>query len=390
MLGSLVALSAFGLPQAIIYYLGKQKATKEVLLQHLYLFWFIFSVILGTILFVYQTYSTKHIFNNNIFYILIGLFSLKLLDYYLISFLRGIQDFKTFNLKKIAEPLLFILVLLALIFFDEPGIRLVVISYFVVSSISTIVLIFFIHTRYLNSNPNFSLSKEIITGLMRFGLKSYAQILSGHLNYQISIYMIAWMLSDVDIGLYAVAVSFASALWFFPNSLGMVLLPALSSKKDDDEINQITATVVRHTFYIVLIGILVLSLAGKYIIPIFYGQAYISSYIPMLLLLPGILAMSLYKVLTRYFTSRNLHHLTVYVGIIALVINVVSNFIFINIWGIAGGALASSFVYILSASLLMKFFLNQSSIPLGNCFRVNSNDIQIYTDVVKRMVIKLK
>jgi len=387
-LGTLVASSAFGIPQAIIYYLGKQKATRAVLLQHLYLFWVIFSMSLVSILVLYQTFTTNPIFENKILYLLIGLFSLKLLDYYLISFLRGVQNFYIFNLKKIVEPILFILLICTMILWTEPGIFIIIGLYFIASWISTIALLVFIHSHYLKENFNFVPSKELMKGLTHFGLKSYAQNLSGHLNYQISIYMIAWMLTEVDVGYYAVAVSFASVLWFFPNALGMVLLPALSSKQDENEVNQMTTMVMRHTFYIVLGGIIVMAVLGQTFIPLFYGKAYMPSYIPMMILLPGILAMSLYKVLTRYFTSRNLHHLTVYVGIVALIVNIGGNFILIKIWGIEGGALASTLVFIFSALTLLMFFLKQSSVCLSDVFWIRAKDLQIYSELAKQVLHK--
>lgn len=386
----MVALSALGLPQAIIVFIGKKNAKPEELLQIIYLFWLLLSIAIIIIFFILYFNGWYFTFNNHIIFLLTLLYIVKVLDYFQISFIRGHQNFFVFNIKKIIEPLLFLLTILAIQFIKHVGIESVLSMYLLISFISTLGISIYIHKKILFSFAPFGLNINLIKKITRFGFKSYIQIVTGHLNYQISIYMIAWFLSKKDVGIYAIAVSFASVLWFIPNTLGIVLLPALSSKKDDYEINKMTVLIARHTFYLVLIGIWVIAIAGKVLIPLLYGPVYNLAYLPMIFLLPGILAMTLFKVLTRNFTSRNLQHLTIYASLIALLASLLLNPILILSWGLVGGAIASSLVYIGATSMLLHFFGKESSVPYRSFFILDKKDILIYSDLFKKLLIKIR
>lgn len=386
----MVALSALGLPQAIIVFIGKKNAKPEELLQIIYLFWLLLSIAIIIIFFILYFNGWYFTFNNHIIFLLTLLYIVKVLDYFQISFIRGHQNFFVFNIKKIIEPLLFLLTILAIQFIKHVGIESVLSMYLLISFISTLGISIYIHKKILFSFAPFGLNINLIKKITRFGFKSYIQIVTGHLNYQISIYMIAWFLSKKDVGIYAIAVSFASVLWFIPNTLGIVLLPALSSKKDDYEINKMTVLIARHTFYLVLIGIWVIAIAGKVLIPLLYGPVYNLAYLPMIFLLPGILAMTLFKVLTRNFTSRNLQHLTIYASLIALLASLLLNPILILSWGLVGGALASSLIYVGATIMLLHFFGKESSVPYRSFFILDKKDILIYSDLFKKLLIKIR
>jgi len=217
-----------------------------------------------------------------------------------------------------------------------------------------------------------------------YGIKSYLQILTGHLIYQIDLYLIAYLLSAKQVAFYSIAVGVATLLWYLPNTIGVVLFPTLSSIHNDEEIHMFSAEVCRHTLFITFIGAVGLGLAGKYLILFFFGAEYIESVNAMLFILPGIVAMSIYKVLTRNFSSRNRQQVSIMAAAISLVVNIGLNFILIPKYGIEGAAIASTISYILAGAILVLVVKMESGISLRKMLFIDKSDIKFYIEAISK------
>src|SRR5262249_41008439 len=68
---------------------------------------------------------------------------------------------------------------------------------------------------------------------------------------------------------------------------------------------------------------------GPIAIRILYGARFVGAIRPMLLMLPGIVTMSLYMILTRNFTSRNRQGVNIVAAGVALAVNVRLNCVLI-------------------------------------------------------------
>src|SRR4029077_14423459 len=99
---------------------------------------------------------------------------------------------------------------------------------------------------------------------------------------------------------------------------------------------------------------------GSQALTIFYGDRYAPAIRPMLLMLPGIIMISLYQILTRNFTSRNRQQVNIVAAGIALGVNVALNLILIPRYGISGAAVSTAVSYTLAALLLLFIFVRES------------------------------
>jgi O-antigen/teichoic acid export membrane protein len=98
-------------------------------------------------------------------------------------------------------------------------------------------------------------------------------------------------------------------------------------------------------------------------VPLVYGAPYRASVPPLLILLPGVISMGIFKVLTRNFTSRNRQQISILASSVALVLIVSLNLFLIPRWGVAGAALASTIGYTAAGMVLLTFFLRDSKLP---------------------------
>lgn len=311
--------------------------------------------------------------------LLLLLLPLLLLDGYMMAILRAWHQFKRYNLRRlIAQILLLVLMFLMLVVLRKAasGAILAFTLAMALSVIFSIVLV----GRSTRLRPGFqpALAKEAV----RYGLKSYAQNLVGHLTYRLDLYLVAMFLEPAQIAFYAVATSIAELAWYVPNSVGMVLFPRLSIATAE-EIHPLTAEISRHTLFVTFLITLGLSVVGWIVIPLFYGEPYRAAIAPLLILLPGILAMAVYKVLTRNFSSRNRQQISVLASAAALAINVGLNIRLIPQMGIAGAALSSLMAYSVAGIILLLAFCRESGLPPHRVLFIRRADLFRYEDLMR-------
>ena len=193
----------------------------------------------------------------------------------------------------------------------------------------------------------------------RFGLKSYVQNLVGSLNYRLDVYLLALFLAPEQVAFYGVATSLAEVAWYIPNSVGVVLFPRLSNAPIE-QIHQITAKVCRNTLAVTVLIVGAMLAVSWLLVPLIYGPAYRATVPPLLVLLPGVLSMCLYKVLTRNFTSRNRQQVSIMASSVALTLNLSLDWKLIPRWGVVGAATASTLGYTAAGMVLLAFFLRES------------------------------
>ena len=167
----------------------------------------------------------------------------------------------------------------------------------------------------------------------------------------------------------------ATLLWYLPNTVGVVLFPALSSEGNEKDIHDFSALVCRHTLLINSLGAIGLGLVGRYLILFLYGAEYTNSVNAMLIILPGVAVMSIYKVLTRNFSSRNRQQVSIMAATISLIVNICLNFAWIPKYGIGGAALASTISYITFSLFMLFFFIRETNISIWMLLFIRISDL---------------
>ena len=171
-------------------------------------------------------------------------------------------------------------------------------------------------------------------------------------------------------------------MWIIPSAIGFVLFPSVSSSNKKDAA-ALTASTCRHSFFLTSILCIGTAFFGKYAIEIVYGKVFLPSYLPVLILLPGVLIIS-----TATLTSSYLNGIgkVIYSPIITstmLVINITLNIILIPAYGILGAAIASSICYSYGGLLGVFFFLKNSDISLKDVYIMKKDDFLFYIRKIK-------
>jgi len=381
---TLCYLSSIGLPQAIIFFIGKEKEPEKILISiYLFLF-FCFGICTVIIAFLCKDYllnSFLHEIPKNYFPLLLIIYFFTLFDAFLLSIIRGKKNFLLFNVRKILTPAGNLSGIVFLYLIASINLKNVVL---ISMGITVILTLWFFFKVIPKSYYKFNYNWNIIKSLLGYGIKSYIQAISGHLIYQIDLYIIAYILNAREVAFYSIAVGMATLLWYIPNTVGTVLFPSLSSLNDEKNIHLVSALINRNTLFITFLSSLVMGFTGKYLISFFYGDHYNSSVNAMIYLLPGIVMMSSYKILTRNFSSRNRQQISIISATTAFIVNVGLNFILIPEYGIEGAAIASTISYILAGIILIVIFKGDSNLSFREILLVEKTDIKFYLTMISR------
>jgi O-antigen/teichoic acid export membrane protein len=230
-----------------------------------------------------------------------------------------------------------------------PSVLAALAVYLIASSIQTVGLVIGAR-RVSTANP--TPERVSYRELFSYGLPMYVGSLTSHFSYRIDVYLIALLIADASapLGFYSMAVSMAEMVFIFPGAVNTVFFPhvAGSSREDSDrQVAQVSrVTLLLSALAAVLVAVLAAALF-QFVLP-----AFADSMQPLLVLLPGVVALSVGNVTAGYVTGIGRPGIISVIGLAAFAANVVANLILIPPFGIVGAAAASLVSYTLS-SLLM-------------------------------------
>ncbi|MCR4407753.1 MAG: oligosaccharide flippase family protein [Anaerolineae bacterium] len=314
------------------------------------------------------------------FTLLLLLLPFFMLDSYMMSVLRAIHCFDLFNLRRLLGQLILLAAMFLVLVVFRKAASGAVLAFVCASATSAVMGLVFVGSK-VRLRPGLHLG--LLGEALPYGFKSYVQNLVGHLNYRLDVYLLAMFLAPAQIAFYAIATNIAELVWYIPDSVGTVLFPKLSAAPRE-HVHSMTAEVCRHTIFITALATLGLATVGWVVIPLFYGPAYLPALIPLFILLPGILNMAVYKVLTRNFSSRDRQQMSILAAAVALILNVGLNLVVIPRYGIGGAAASSLISYTVSAAILLIAFLRDSGLSWRETLVIRRDDLARYVTLFER------
>ena len=220
---------------------------------------------------------------------------------------------------------------------------------------------------------NLGLLKESIS----LGFRAYLGNVVQFFNYRLDMFVVNYFVGVANVGFYSTAVTGAELLWYIPQAVATILFPRTAAA-GAEEAKLFTPKVCRNTFLITLIAALGLSVVSKPLIIFIYGEAFAPSVIPLWLLMPGVVALSISKILTSDLAGRGLLQYGAYSSAISLVATVICDLFLIPRWGIAGAAVASSISYCIATLVVLFFYVRISGNGLAIVLIPRKEDIIIY------------
>lgn len=223
---------------------------------------------------------------------------------------------------------------------------------------------------------------ELFKKSVSYGIVPFFSLAILNLNYKADIFMIKFFLDNDQVGFYSLGVSLSEKIWLVPQAISLVLFSRVSNISTK-EANTLTPKLCRITLLFSTILAVFLFFVGHMVIVLLYGAPFEPSIMPFKILLPGIVAMTLFLLVHSDLTGRGKAKITFKVFSFALCLNILLNIILIPRYGINGSALASSISYCLGAVWLCFFFARETGLSMGDILFFKLND---YRDHIQPIV----
>lgn len=309
----------------------------------------------------------------------IGLLPFMLLSQYFSSLLLSLNRMLAFNATRILAIAAQLIIVLLCVGLGTFNLFWAVVSYSVATLISACCTLWLVaRAGALNIAPRWSRSDlAFIRAATMFGMKGYLGRVLPFLGYRLDVFLIAAFLSTTDLGVYAVAVALAERIWTVADAVSTVLFPRIAAAGERDGV-ELTTLASRHVVLLVGLAATALAVLSRPLILLLYGSAYSDAVLAFAVLLPGVVVLSVGKIVSSYISGKGRPELGVLPAVLTVVSNTLLNLVLIPRLGIVGASLASTISYTLSAALLVVYFLRLSDARLTDLFVIRRSDLVPY------------
>jgi len=283
---------------------------------------------------------------------------LGLFFYYATAFAQGIEKFGAYNLQYIVNGAATVLFLLPL-FVLGGNVTLAVSAWSLSWVVATITGIIFLARQ---GRLNLRFNRGVTRALMRFGLVGYLSYLMSFLNFRLDALLVNIFRNATEVGFYAVAVSMAETIWYIANAASTVLAPRVASAQSTSD--ETTGRVSRVVGSTSLLAAILLALAAPLMVRILFGTAFQSSVAAVWLLLPGVVTLSVSRVLSSYLLGRNKQVVDLVASLAGLAATIALDLTLIPRYGFAGAAVASSIAYTITLLVNLTWVVRHSELTL--------------------------
>jgi O-antigen/teichoic acid export membrane protein len=285
--------------------------------------------------------------------------------------LNGEQKFKKLNIFSIIAQVINLIGVILLLLVFKLDVFYILIWYALVNIISAFLPMGFV---FLKNGVFLGLNLKVLKATLNYGIKIYLSGIFSLLILRVDLYMVNFFKGLAQAGLYSLASTFGDMFFILPFSIIFVIFPKINIKGKNKK--ELIARYSRISLFLVFLMAIGTLFFIKFMIGLLYGEAFLPSVQPILLLLPGLMAFSVVNVLGQYFLStRYPFKLTIYWFLVAI-LNIVLNFIYIPQYGMVAAAVSSTITYLLALGFHYYFFYKETKMGFYDVFVPRKDEIK--------------
>lgn len=220
--------------------------------------------------------------------------------------------------------------------------------------------------------------------LVRYALMALAANIIFFLVYRIDYWFVDRYCSAEELGNYIQVSKLGQMLLIVPTIISSVVFPhtaggvRLVEMKDNIlRIGRITSVLYAIMFVFVLV-------AGQPLFPAVFGESFQLMYLPFLILIPGIWALSNLYILSAYFGGINKVRVNIQGACVGLIIILTGDFLFIPKYGMNAAAIVSTIGYIATFLYSFLHISREHSVSISEYWSINKEDIKWLQAITKR------
>jgi len=210
--------------------------------------------------------------------------------------------------------------------------------------------------------------------MLRFGSWMYVGGLLGLANTHLIIFLLSGLAGLTETGLYAVVVGPANLLLLISAPLGTVVATRATKRIGDKHFSIQVAAGLRVIFCMTTIAALFGLIASPFLIPMIFGEEFRGAVSPFCWLLPGLIGMSLKRVIGQFLTGIGKPRWSTAISAANACAGIVVALILIPEFGATGAAVAITVAHILSALLALRAFWRFAQLGASELFVPRASD----------------
>jgi O-antigen/teichoic acid export membrane protein len=218
-------------------------------------------------------------------------------------------------------------------------------------------------------------SIELMRRQVRYGLRNYASSLLWTFLISGDILMCNYFLGKDETGVYSIAVSVGLPVTILAAAVGTLVFQRVSA--DDSRANRIVNTnqLLRLLTPVVTAAALGLGLVATWAIPFVYGDDFRPAISALLLLLPGLVALTIETVIMNFLAGEGSPSIVYRAPIAGVVVNFGANVFMIPWLGIDGAAIMSTIGYVLVFAIVLRHYARSTGSQLGDILKLRREDV---------------
>jgi O-antigen/teichoic acid export membrane protein len=353
---TLKSIAEMGIRQAILYISGTRKLDDEAIISNVMALYLLSAALSFVVCFVYFLFSYGSV---GLLVLSFTAFSLplSLFPSFIGSYFLGKDKLLFYNLITIMPPVVFFAGLAFLWMANGFSLEYVLIVFVLQHVCTFVVTSYFLKRSVLRIRVGFKLKEMAM--FIRYGFVYALALFTNSLNYRLDVFMLKALSTATEIGYYSVGYNFSEMIWQIPNTIGAYIFSKSSSSANPVRFSEKLMVVAGLTFVVMVALGLVIVWIVPYIIVYLYGSVFSPSIRMFQLLLPGTVAMTIFRILNMDLAGKGKPLVSIYAGLPALALNLL-----INLWAIPryqalGASIASSISYTVWTGLFLYFYLHE-------------------------------
>lgn len=177
--------------------------------------------------------------------------------------------------------------------------------------------------------------------LVAFNLRGHVGTVLQEASYRLDLFLVAGLRSTAEAGVYGIAGLLATLLWYVPNAIGSVLMSRLPSAANARRLVDAAGA----TLALMLALSAAAAVAAPFAIPAVFGQRFDGAVVPFLIVLPGAVLLSVWKVVANGLAGLGHPAAKVPSAALGAVLGLALDLWLIPAHGIRGAAAAAAIAY---------------------------------------------
>ncbi len=376
------SLVELGTKASIIFFTGQKAVPEQRVLSALVLI-FSLSTLLCLIIFITVFSLLDNPDYQLSFIILVILITpFRLLTTYAKAFILARERIKQFNRLNMTFLTLNLLGIIAFVWIGGMGVFGAFLALLIASILNSLRAAFLV---LRDVKPVFTAEFRLMGAILKQGILYAVSFFMIKMNYRVDMILMERLSTLKETGYYALGVHIAELLWQVPAAMFIVIVTRTANARDPRAMSLTVTKLLRIAFLVALLAAAALYLAAPWIIQIVYGPAFAESVGIIRTILPGVLAFVVFQVLNSQLSGLGKPHISIFVFLPAVVMNILLNCLWIPQYGGIGAAMATNLSYTLSALILIFVYSRMMQIPLSEMLRYRRSDFDFIPESLNRL-----